>query len=614
MQAMVEVALSYARRGWAVLPLHALLADGCSCLKPECTSVAKHPRSDGRLLPHGVHSASKDETTIRAWWERWPNANIGLAMGGPSGLVALDVDPAHGGEESLAQLLAEVGPLPATMTSLTGGGGRHLFFRPQCRLANSVGTLGAGLDVKSDGGYVVAPPSMHRSGRPYAWLAGHGPGEVDIAPAPDWLGTGARGQGAGVNRQSSIVNGAQRSALSTQHCIPEGERNTTLFGLAARLRRGGLSAEAVAAAVHAHNAATCQPPLAQAEVERLVASALRGGSDSPQSSLLYREEVMDGRILRFYSAVEVAAQTSTTVPWVAYPWLARGALTEVIGKAKLAGKTTFMLALCRAVVTGAPFLDGPTARTRVIYLTEQSESSFVQGLDEASLLDHPDFVVLFWRETIGVPWPDVVAQVVAEAERREAGLVVVDTLPQFAGLHGDEENSAGAVLKALQPLQAAAQRGLAVAVIRHERKSGGEIGDAGRGSSAFAGAMDVCMTLRRPDGGASPRRQIAAVSRYRETPEALSIEKTERGFIAHLDTESLALRLQLEKLLPHLPPSEAEGVTVDALLAATDMTRTLAYNTLQAARVQGTVGVVGRGVKGDPHRYYRIHPSTTSSL
>ena len=116
-------------------------------------------------------------------------------------------------------------------------------------------------------------------------------------------------------------------------------------------------------------------------------------------------------------------------------------------------------------------------------------------------------------------------------------------------------------------------------------------------------------------GTVTRRRQIAAVSRYRETPKALTIEKTQRGYIAHLDTEGLGMRLTLEKLLHHLPTSEAEAVSVDSLVEAVGrVKRTVVYNTLQAARVAGTVGQVGRGVKGDPYRYHQIRPLTTTSL
>ena len=159
-------ALAYAARGWAVLPLHTPLAQGCSCGQDCGTSAGKHPRT-----AHGLNEASRDPDRIWRWWRRWPTANVGIRTGSESGLVVLDVDARHGGEESLAALEALYERLPPTLTARSGGGGRHLYFQhPGQRVPNSaqVGRL-PGLDARGDGGYIVAPPSLHRSGQHYEW-------------------------------------------------------------------------------------------------------------------------------------------------------------------------------------------------------------------------------------------------------------------------------------------------------------------------------------------------------------------------------------------------------------------------------------------------------------
>ncbi|HET7487958.1 MAG TPA: bifunctional DNA primase/polymerase [Acidimicrobiales bacterium] len=172
MSAAGDAAAGYARRGWAVFPCHAPAARGCTCGAAGCASPAKHPRSR-----HGLHDATTDAAAVAAWWRRWPQANVGVRTGG--GLVVLDVDPAHGGADSLAALEAAVGPLPATMTVHTGGGGLHLYFAHGHALRNSAGKLGPGLDVRGEGGYVIAPPSRHISGAAYRWSDGAG-----LAPLP----------------------------------------------------------------------------------------------------------------------------------------------------------------------------------------------------------------------------------------------------------------------------------------------------------------------------------------------------------------------------------------------------------------------------------------------
>lgn len=184
----LEHAQRYAALGWAVLPLHSLKAGACTCGRRDCPSPGKHPLTD--LVPHGVHDASHDPARITEWFQRVPHANVGIAMGEPSGVVALDVDPRNGGDDTLADAEREHGGLPETALQLTGGGGYHYLFRhtPGTRLRSP----GRGIDVKSTGGYIVAEPSAHVSGGHYAWEGSADPTDGHpIADAPAWLGAPA---------------------------------------------------------------------------------------------------------------------------------------------------------------------------------------------------------------------------------------------------------------------------------------------------------------------------------------------------------------------------------------------------------------------------------------
>ena len=163
-------ALAYAALGWRVVPIKA---------------GAKSP-----ALDDWVNQATTDVELIAQWWARWPDHGVGIVCGPESGIFVLDVDPAHGGDETLALLESAYGSLPETVEALTGGGGRHLFFSwPEGqRVTTSAGRLGPGLDVRAAGGQVVAPPSVHPvTGRRYEWEVNHLPGEQPIAPAPAWL-------------------------------------------------------------------------------------------------------------------------------------------------------------------------------------------------------------------------------------------------------------------------------------------------------------------------------------------------------------------------------------------------------------------------------------------
>lgn len=108
-------------------------------------------------------------------------------MGEASGLLPIDIDSRHGGNENLYELERSHEELPPTLTSLTGDGGSHLLFRHADGVKNQTGRIAPGIDVKSDRGYTIAPPSSHVSGRQYQWAPGCGPDEIEPAPCPDWL-------------------------------------------------------------------------------------------------------------------------------------------------------------------------------------------------------------------------------------------------------------------------------------------------------------------------------------------------------------------------------------------------------------------------------------------
>ena len=115
-------ALQYAARGLRVVRMHPVQDGRCACAKGEaCDRPGKHPST-----PHGVKDATTDPEQIKSWWAASPDANIGIATGSESGILVLDIDPRNGGAESLKRLEKELGPLPNTVTTITGGGGQHL--------------------------------------------------------------------------------------------------------------------------------------------------------------------------------------------------------------------------------------------------------------------------------------------------------------------------------------------------------------------------------------------------------------------------------------------------------------------------------------------------------
>ena len=254
---LLDMALHYAARGWHVFPCHTPTRDGCSCRR-DCGRIGKHPRTK-----NGLKDATTVEATIRRWWKIWPQANIGLATGAVSGLVVLDEDSYKGGDTSREELEHTYQPLPETVQQLTGGGGVQFFFmHPGTHVKNGVETLGAGLDIRGDGGYVIVPPSLHASGKHYAWELSHHPDEMVLTPMPAWL-------------LALCQDTTRREAVSAGEPIPEHHRNDTLFRLGCAMRARGFSAAVILAALRTMNTTQCQPPLGDDEVTTVAASCAK---------------------------------------------------------------------------------------------------------------------------------------------------------------------------------------------------------------------------------------------------------------------------------------------------------------------------------------------------
>lgn len=172
-----ERALFYTRLGMRVLPLHSITEQGrCTCRKEGCSNAGKHP-----LRSNWLNEATTEVEMIVRWWSESPWANVGIATG--KGLLVIDFDPRHGGMPDVLQRLVE---LPQTLRVQTGGDGYHFYYGydpAKHTLKNTVGKIAPGIDTRADGGFVVAPPSLHVSGNAYRTLPGY---NVPV-PAPESL-------------------------------------------------------------------------------------------------------------------------------------------------------------------------------------------------------------------------------------------------------------------------------------------------------------------------------------------------------------------------------------------------------------------------------------------
>jgi Bifunctional DNA primase/polymerase, N-terminal/Primase C terminal 1 (PriCT-1) len=276
-----DAAIGYARRGWKVFPLHTpneAMGFRCSCGKQDCKAVGKHPRVIW------TQAATTDVNIVSTWWDKWPDANIGIATGAESGLVVVDFD-GEVGLASLRRLTEDHGFTDEALIAETGNGFHMYFHHPGGDVLNSARTVADGVDVRGDGGYVVAPPSLHKNGHRYRWrdqthLV------VNLPPSLH----------AKLCAKNKTDKNQHESGMF--EAVPEGRRNTHLTSEAGRLRRGGKSAEEITSTLLEINSKVCSPPLAEDEVRQVAQSVARypsgNGASRPQSS----EETQSQKLMR----------------------------------------------------------------------------------------------------------------------------------------------------------------------------------------------------------------------------------------------------------------------------------------------------------------------------
>lgn len=462
---MLEAALQLASLGYRVFPCHTprITAQGvhCSCARADCNSIGKHPRT-----LKGCLDATDSADLVREWWTKWPDANVAIATS--SELLVLDVDPDKGGTSNGRDL-------PDTIRSVTGSGGEHWFLEGDGgRVPNSVELVGPGLDVRAEGGYVLAPPSLHKSGRRYAWDAGGGEA---LASAPAWLLSAARSKRVSIE----TLEGA-----AAPDAVLAGGRNDALTRLAGSMRRYGFGAPAITAALLQENAARCRPPLDEPEVRRLAEGVVKRyppGAPVKGTAVLKWAE-LSGAL--------------AAVPWLCRELsIAPGAPTLVAGYG-YSGKTVSLQALALSVATGRPawgrfevaqgsvlHLDYEQGR----YLTQLRYQRLALGMkcwDESGLGSNLDVLTLPPTYLDGAGETERLAQL---CEGRK--LCLIDSMK--AAFPSADENSSDVRQYLDQLTRVSDATGCVMVVIHHARKPSkeheGMAAMAVRGSGAI---FDAC--------------------------------------------------------------------------------------------------------------------------
>lgn len=293
-EAVLAHVRTYVSLGLNVLIVHGIFEGECTCGKPNCSTPGKHP-----IHNTGVYGATTDLDWLTDQFEVFPHANIAIAMGRDSGILALDLDT----PEAIAAI-NKMG-VPSTWKFTTGKGEQHLFKYPSLQenlyIQNAV-SLAPGVDIRSDGGYSVVPPSNHYSGRKYFWVVD--PEDGPAAELPQWI----RDQLIIKNKDSVNRNlgGDEHSEIQV-----EGGRNDYLFKIGTSMRAARFSGEEIRLVLHERNMRSCSPPLESEEVDKIADSIVQRYAQGIQDDTVRLVEEKLGPISELPSILLTAPRTDS---------------------------------------------------------------------------------------------------------------------------------------------------------------------------------------------------------------------------------------------------------------------------------------------------------------
>jgi len=494
------------------------------------------------------------EAEIREWQcNKKVGANIGMATGHLSGVMVIDCDS----DESISRFINSYPEAQSTRQVQTGRG-IHFYFQHCDGVRNDAGKLlGAGIDVRGEGGFVVVPPSIHANGKPYQYV-----NRIRPIPLPDALKEVLAGQ-----HKDDGSTGSRAAAV--EEPIKDGQRNDTLASMAGAMRRKGMSQDAIAAGLKVENANRCDPPLPEAEVDKIAGSIARYEPESaengqnqisnltsayrdPPSEVRFEREVNLGNLQT--RVMEMGVPVLNCLPVFGQEkFIARG-WSHILAAYPKAGKTELLIRVL------AEWTD-----ERILYFTEEP-----QGVWDARMEKLPQtysHVTLYYG--LGVPSKDILARIKAGNET----IVILDTVRNLLGLKDETDNSE--VARVLIPfIKATRDKHMTLVALHHDRKGGGENGEGIAGAHAFLGVVDIALEVTRSGPSNSRRRLLKGWGRVIEIPE-LTYELREDNTMAALGSPAeVAFDAVKDRVLPLLSNEWAKTKDVrgkmDGLLPSED--------------------------------------------
>lgn len=485
---IIEAALQYAERGWAVFPV----------------SKEKHP-----LTENGFKDATTDSAIIKEWFNHFSGANIGIATGQVSGgliIIDVDIDESKGkfGNESLDEWCEENGCyFSETLTATTGRGGKHYYFQSSEVFGCKVGAL-KDVDIRGEGGYVVAPPSRHKNGMYYKW----DDEDAEIVSVQS-------DSDVEYFLHECFKNDRGGEKFEVPDAVESGSRNDTLFKIASSFQAQGLTDENIIASVKAYNLANCNPPLPEREVESILHSVLHRyekgrkkeeanpstPSDAPVPT--ERKRITKRKLKKAHDLVE--KDLPEPIVYVGLdredPMLVEG--TCILSAKPKLGKSWFVLGLCLAICNGDDFLGYRTRKCSCLYLDlETSESLQKKRLLKA--LHGAEVPENFYLDTEIESIEDGFVEQIENYLNQDPniGVVIVDVM-QFIRTKQDvksKENEYNHAYRDIVPLNRLAQeRHISIILVCHDRKMVDEDDPFANilGSTGLQGAVSQMIVMFR---------------------------------------------------------------------------------------------------------------------
>lgn len=478
MNEILEAAIKYAKRGWSVFPV----------------KKNKNPYTQ-----RGFYDATKDISIIESWWQKWPDANVAIATGSMSNgltVIDIDIDEDKGiyGDESFRDWCDQECVYIDSLTAVTGRGGKHLYFTSTHPYGCKVRALD-GVDIRGEGGYVIAPPSIHQNGRTYFFDGDEETEEIVC-----------------VQEDSDVEyffesmfekDGGDKPPLEIPSEVNEGSRNDTLFKIASAFQAKGADDDTVLSSVQGYNYAKCNPPLPDDEVEAIVNNVLRRykkgpskntGEDKDQSfepkerpKLISANDIKNKPMDDLKVYIGVGCEE---------PFLVEG--TCILSAKAKVGKSWLCNNLCKCITDGSDFLGYKVNRCSAIYFDlETVEQLQKKRLNKMSEEDYADgFYLISEAPLIGDGFEEMMDDFMQEDP--DIGVIIVDVFQKIRKPKKNNETDYDATYREIGVLNRIAKKyHISIILVCHDRKNVEDSDPFSNilGSTALQGATDQMIVM-----------------------------------------------------------------------------------------------------------------------